>query len=163
MTVMLSTFGQLPTNFTVALLIPSSRIPGNRAHFRLSPFVMGPRWVVLKISKVLRLGNRTRQSTSFVIKSFGEWAKFKSTERGLQVAHREILFMDKRAHALDVGSDGRVEYQIYALSVQTIPSQSHRIPRNSLACRMTVGNIASLYVFPKKWKQHITQMQAGRG
>ena len=83
---------------------------------------MGPRWVVLKISKVLRFGNRTRQSMNFVIKSFGESIKFRSTERALRVAHREFSLMDKRTHAPDIGGDGRVEYQICALSIQTIPS-----------------------------------------
>jgi hypothetical protein len=37
-----------------------------------------------KNSKVLRLGNRTRQSTNFVIRSFGASLKRKSTERVLQ-------------------------------------------------------------------------------
>ena len=55
--------------------------------------------------------------------------------------------MGKRANTLDVGTDGWVEDQIRALSVQTIPS---RTP--------SVEDIASLYMFPEEWKQHIAQM-----
>ena len=79
-----STFGQLPTNLAVLLPIANSRTLGNRADFRLRPLVMGLRWLVLKISKVLRLGNRTRQSMNFDIKSFGAYLKYRSTERVLQ-------------------------------------------------------------------------------
>jgi len=114
----------------------------------------------VKISKDLRLDSRIRQPTNVVVKSFGAFIRRKSTEP-CRAAHREFSSVDQRVHLPDVGSDGRVEHQICALSVQTIPGRNHWIPHEYLV--VTVGNIASLRVFPKKWKQHVTQMPTSRG
>ena len=54
--------------------------------------------------------------------------------------------MCKIVYALDVGTDGRIEDQIRALSVQTI------LDCMSLVYGATAEDIASFYVFPEKRK-----------
>ena len=80
-TVTLSTFGQQPASGTDSPSTLSSRILGNLAHSRSS---LVPRLTLaLKISKVLRLGNRTRQSMKIVDKSFVGSVIRKSAKRVL--------------------------------------------------------------------------------
>ena len=65
------------------------------------------------------------------------------------VTHREFLSASKRVYTPDIGTDGRIENQIRALGVQTILES---------ACGATAENIASLYIFPEKWKQHVAEV-----
>jgi hypothetical protein len=87
MTAIFSTFWQLPTNFTNGFSTVSSRIQANRAHFHLSPPITGPMRVVLKVSEILGSGKQTRQSTGFVVRSFGAPVKHGSTEGALRGRH----------------------------------------------------------------------------
>ena len=72
--------------------------------------------------------------------------------------------MDVGACLLDVGTDGRVAYQIQALSVQAVPERNHLIRSGAVVAGMAVAKqIAPLYVFPKEWHKHVTKMPAGHG
>ena len=68
--VKLSTFGHLQRNSTVVPPITNSQTPENRGDLRFTSKSISS-GLVLKISKVFRLGNRTKQSMNFVIKSSG--------------------------------------------------------------------------------------------
>ena len=67
-------------------------------------------------------------------------------------------------HLLDIGTDFRVAYQVRALIVQSIFERNHLIrPSALVAERPVTEKIASLHIFPKEWKEHVTQMPTGHG
>ena len=82
--VRLSRFGQLLMKSGYERQTTISRILGNLAHLRLSPLVTGLLCVTSSSSNTLRLGNRIRASTNFVIRSFGALLKDKSTDSTLK-------------------------------------------------------------------------------
>ena len=67
-------------------------------------------------------------------------------------------------HLLDIGTDGRIVYQVQTQLVQSIFKRNHLIRRGVLVAeRAVTEQITSFHVFPKKWKEHVTQMPAGHG
>ena len=80
-----------------------------------------------------------------------------------EVVHISFVQVHMVAHSPDIGTNGRVADQIRALSIQSI-ERNHLIrPRVVVVERAATEQIASLHVFPKKWKEHVTQMPTGHG
>ena len=63
-------------------------------------------------------------------------------------------------HALDIDTDGRVAFQIGALSAQAV--FRHSLPEAGVVVVMEV-QITTLHVSPKERKEHVTQMPTSHG
>lgn len=66
-------------------------------------------------------------------------------------------------HVLDVGTDGRVVYQIRTLVIQTIFQRNHLIQPGVVTDSGATEQATSLHIFPKKREEHVAQMPTGHG
>ena len=157
-TVILSTFGQ----FLIIAMVPSrygpanviSRMLGNRAHFRSSSCLMERTLVsvAFRISNTFKLDMRAKESTNILAESSGPSSKFSSAESVLRRWYLVNVVREPKNALLDVGTDGGVTHDVCGLRVQP----THRWE----VVKVSVVEVASLHIFPEKWKECVAQAPA---
>ena len=112
--------------------------------------------VASRISNAFKLGMQTKQSMNVLVESPGLPLKFSSAESVLQRWYLvNVVQVDPLMHLLDVDTDDGVTHDIRRLRVQSI--FEWRVVDASIV------EVASLHIFPKKWKERVTQAPTSHG